>query len=166
MKNTLTIFALCIAFSSFSQQQDTIITDNDKVITGAVKIFSDRIIVQGEQYDWMIMKDRIKSLSVRSVVYKNNVQTINYITDPKALNIPNAPQYRDFKHHLKNAGAYGVTSASMIIGGSILSAIGAATNNIRLTTYGIAINTTGTAFLVPTFVFVLKAGKTKGYRLP
>lgn len=166
MKYTITFILFLFSLCAISQQQDTIITDNGKTITGQLEVFSDRITVDDGQYNWMIMKDRIKSLSVRSVMYKNNVRTINYITDPNALNLPNAPQYKDFKHYLKNGGAYGVTSAVMIIGGSILSAIGAATNDRNVAIYGTAIGATGTAFLIPTFVFVLKAGKAKSYRIP
>jgi len=166
MKTIFTALFFLISVTSFSQQLDTIITDNDKVITGNVQVFEDRILVDDGNYDWMIMKGRIKSVNLRSVVYVNNTKTFNYINDVKALNIPNAPKYKDFRHHLKNAGAYGITSAALIIGGGLISAIGAFSNNRNVTFYGTAIGATGTAFLIPTFVFVLKAGKVKSYKIP
>lgn len=186
MKKILLLPLLIYSFVFLNAQTDTVRLENNKTYTGSVfKNYTDRIILEDALgNEWMIYKERITSLNIRQRTQHNGIWGIEYFTDPKLLNKGDLPEYKDTKAYLKDAGGYGITSGTLIIGGGLIAAIGqivvaqnskiqpngfypqARSTGNGLVIVGSALSTVGTAFLIPAFVQLLKAGKCKTYRQP
>lgn len=170
MKTLLTFIFLSPLF--LFSQSDTITLDGTKTVSGKVsKIWQDRISLRdADGIEYLILKDRITHFKIRSEkkLESGEVGWV-YVSDRDKLFSENFPEFKDQKYYLREAGAWGITSAALIIGGGIVSGIGAALKNVNGTDSGLILGgsitaSIGTTLLIPTFVFVLKSGKVKSYR--
>ncbi len=169
MKYLFFSLQLTLSLSSYSQTDS--ITVAGRTVTGSVTDnFTDRLIIKDEYgNEFMVIKDRIDKFNIRSRKKYNGVWGLEYVSDMNKLNMGYLPEYRDQKYYLRETGTFGITSAALIVGGGIMVGIGQVLtaknyNGTTLTTAGSILGSVGTALLIPTFVFVLKAGKTKTYR--
>ncbi len=176
MKNILALTLLLAAICA-NAQTDSIQTTTNQLVTGSViKNYTDRLVIRDSKgREFMVLKDDINKFNIRSRVFINGIAGFEYISDINTLNKGNLPEFKDQQHYLKNAGALGIGSAVFIVGGAVITGIGQAIVNrnnspfdnptgTSMVTVGSVLSSIGTVCLIPTFVYVFKAGKVKNYR--
>ena len=163
-----------------SAQSDTITVDGNRTLTGTtIKLYEDRLTFKDNSgVEYVIMRDRMSSKSILTNTTHNGLWGKEYVHDPRVLFTGVLPEFKDRNYYLTGAGIYGITGSTLIVGGGIIAGIG---QYLRNTAYnsasqyqqgssvalvGSIMGSVGTAMLIPTFVYLFKAGKVKSYRVP
>lgn len=87
-----------------------------------------------------------------------------YTTDLTKIQGSGWPDFKDSKYYLQQAGWQGITAGIAMAGGALATFIGAQIGDQGTYYAGYAFMTAGFAFIIPTSVFLVKAGKQKDFR--